>query len=352
MIKEAIAAAPSIEEAQENAVRELNAPEGADVQFDVLDFPAKKVFGLFGGSQAKVRAYYEAPDAPKPKPKPPAKPPQKDKPAPKAKQERPAPKPAANPQEAAPAAASNPAESAAESIELPAAVKYLGRVFAALGVDDAKFRFVQEEGDSLRIFAESEQSTGSVIGRKGETLDAVQTLARLFINQAVKRYAHITLEVGDYRAKRAEHLQHLAQKTAARVLKTGRNTALDPMNPFERRIIHTVIAEIEGVESHSVGYDDGRKVLITPAGKFEERPERPRGSFGDKPRRDFGSREGFRRDSGSSGHGHSGFDRRGGRDNDRKPPYQPQTPARAPRTDAGGSALYGKVEVPARKPEE
>ncbi|MDR1408804.1 MAG: Jag N-terminal domain-containing protein [Oscillospiraceae bacterium] len=331
MLKEAITTAPSIEEAQALAVMELNAPEGTDVQFEVLDFPAKKVFGLFGGSQARVRAYFEVPDAPKPAPKPaPKAVAPKDKPAHS--------KRSATPKTDLPATAAFPGE----SIELPVAEEYLGRIFAALGTDDVKFQFVQEEGgDSLRIFAESEQNTGSVIGRKGETLDALQTLARLFVNQAVKRYAHITLEVGDYRAKRAEHLRRLAEKTAARVLKTRRNTALDPMSPFERRIIHTVISEIEGVESHSVGYEDGRKVLITPVGNFEERPERPRGAYGDRPRRDFDSRDG-------GGRGHGRFDRRDSR-HDRKPPYQPQASTRSPRADAGGSVLYGKVEVPAHK---
>ncbi|MDR1805348.1 MAG: Jag N-terminal domain-containing protein [Clostridium sp.] len=328
MIKEAIATAPGIEEAQEKALAELNAPEGADVNFEVLEVPAKKVLGLFGGVPAKVRAFYELPDEIKPAREKPAR----------------AAKPVVQ-KTAAPTANDKPSVTQAvaegKTIDIPEATVFLGRIFAALGVDDAKFCFVEEEADALRVTAESEKSTGSVIGRKGETLDALQTLTRLYINQAVKRYAHITLEVGDYRAKRAEHLRHLAQKTAARVLKTGRNTSLDPMSPFERRIVHTAISEIEGVESHSVGFDEGRKVLITPVGKFEERPARDRGSYGDRGRRPAGGGRGFDRDR-----------RPGGRSFDRKPPYQPQAPARPPRSDSGGAALYGKVEVPKKEQED
>jgi spoIIIJ-associated protein len=341
LIREAIASAPSIEQAQLAAVRELNAPEGTDVEFQVLEFPQKKVLGLFGGTQAKVRAYYEVADKPRPARQGAQKPAQKPKEQPK--------KSAPKPQTPKSAPAEKPAAVQGENVAEPLADAYLGRIFAALGVDDASFRYVREENDSLRIYAKSDKPTGSVIGRRGETLDAVQTLARLFLNQTDKRYSHITLEVADYRAKRADQLRHIATKTAERVLKNQRSQALDPMSPYERRIIHTVVAEIDGVESHSVGRDEGRKVLITLNGQFEERPERPArsGGFHDRPQRDFGDRP-PRRDFGDRPPRRD-FDRRdGGRD--RKPPYQPQAPARPPRADAGGVGLYGKVEVPPKAP--
>ncbi|MCL2023386.1 MAG: Jag N-terminal domain-containing protein [Oscillospiraceae bacterium] len=330
MIKEAIVTAPTIEEAQAKAVAELNAPASADVSFEVIEVPSKKLLGLFGGSPAKVRAYYELPDPPKPAPKPAKKPAQK--PVQKAVQ-----KPVHNtPQEkkAAPEPKSIlPAKTEGKEIEVPAVTAYLSRIFTELGVDDAVFKFIEDEDNSMRIYAESQQKTGNLIGKRGETLDALQTIARMFINKEVKRYAHITLDIGDYRAKRAEQLVRVAKKTAERVIRTGRNTALEPMTPYERRIIHTTIGEIEGVESHSVGFDDNRKVLITQLGKFEERPQR--GAYGG------GGRGGYNNRGGDRG---GRFERR-----ERPAPYKPQGEARLPKTDAGAAALYGKVEVPKKE---
>lgn len=107
------------------------------------------------------------------------------------------------------------------------------------------------------------QNHGAIIGRRGETLDALQYLTSLVANRGTEEYIRVSLNVGDYREKRDETLRGLARKSASQVLKYGRNVVLEPMNPYERRVIHTEIQEIEGVKSHSIGSDSDRRVVIS-----------------------------------------------------------------------------------------
>jgi spoIIIJ-associated protein len=116
---------------------------------------------------------------------------------------------------------------------------------------------------------------GAIIGRRGETLDALQYLASLVANRIDSDYMRITIDCGDYRAKRRETLEALAKKLAAQVIKTNVSRTLEPMNPFERRIIHATVSEIEGVSSTSVGEEPNRRVIITSPGARSGRPGRP-----------------------------------------------------------------------------
>ena len=266
LIKEAIGTGATIEEAFENAKLLLNAPEDAEIQQEVVELPKKKTLGLFGGSPAKVKAFYEYEESPFAK-----------------------------------------------------AEAYLRGILTGMGVEEAKIEFSVEE-DTVQIRLDCGNNQGTVIGRRGETLDAIQYLVRLIVNKQSDAYKRVSINVGSYREKREETLRELAKKNAARVRKYGRNVVLDPMNPYERRVVHTAIQEIEGVDSHSVGSDSERRVVITLAEGFTA-------ENGSAPRRD-GGRGGYRGG-------------RGGRGGQKSAPSQPSRP---PRSDNAAFSLYGKIE--------
>ena len=208
------------------------------------------------------------------------------------------------------------------------AAAYIKSVMLGLGCTDVTVSaanvdgaiYLQLDGDKL----------GACIGRRGETLDAIQYLTRLVINRGSEEYKRVSINVGNYREKREGTLRALAQKNAAKVRKYGRNVVLEPMNPYERRIIHTTVQEIEGVTSHSVGSDGDRKVVIT----LEEGVKPTHGGGYNKGRGGYnkgGNRGGYRG-------GNRGGNRRYNDD-------APAAPARAPRSDSAGASLYGKIEI-------
>ena len=104
---------------------------------------------------------------------------------------------------------------------------------------------------------------GVLIGRRGETLDAVQYLTSLKVNRGREGYVRVTLDTENYRAKREDTLIRLANRMANRALRTGRKVSLEPMNPYERRIIHYALQQTEGVSTHSEGDEPNRHVVIT-----------------------------------------------------------------------------------------
>ena len=323
MIKEAIGVAATIEEARKMALENLHAPVEADVKVEIVTFPKKKVLGLFGGADAQVKASYddgveEKKEAPKKEKKPAPqkeakadnkKKPENKKPQPKKEAKKEAPK-----KEAAPAVDL----SGIEAKETPATA-YLKSILEGMGFNGVSVT-AKETDEDIYFEITCEEDYGNIIGRRGETLDALQYLTRLYVNRAEDNNKRVALNVGDYRARREETLKALAKRQANRVLKYGRSTALEPMNPYERRIIHTAIQEVEGVTSHSVGEGDRRRVVITPEG---------------------GEKRGNYRN-----------DRRGGR-REKRPAYVPETPAepREKKVDAAASSLYGKIQ-PKKKVEE
>ena len=308
MIKEAIASASTLDEAIAKAKAELNAPENADVKFDIIQNAQKKVFGLFGGKDAKVRAYYEVKEEAKKETKAqPAKAPVQKAAAEKKATEK---------------KVEKKAEKTSISAEDDAAIKkYIETIIKGMGIEDITISSVEEEEETVYELTTSENH-GAIIGRHGETLDAVQYLVRLFANKNTKGNKKVSINIGDYREKRAESLKEFASRSASQVLKYGRNVKLDPMNPYERRIIHTAIQAIDGVTSFSVGSDSERRVIIA----LEEGVQP---THADKRR---------------GGHGRGGYNKggnRGGRSNT----YKPNVPAdRAPKSDFAGSR-YGKIEV-------
>lgn len=313
MIKEAFGKGATTEAAIEAAKSELGAPWDADVQIEVLKTAKKKTLGLFGGSLAEVRAYYEAPDEVK---KPAVKNQKPAKPEKKAEAKNPEAK-----KEAAPKKDETPKQTERTvGASSKAAEAYIKSILEGMGVQDASISS-SEDDESVYVQLDCGNDYGYVIGRRGETLDAIQYLTRLVINKGKDNYKRVSINAGNYREKREETLRELAKKNAARVKKYGRNVCLDPMNPYERRIIHTTIQEIEGVDSHSIGSESDRRVVITLA-------------------------EGFKATNPSNGRGRRGDYRR--YDNRSRSKEQPAAPTRAPRSDLEGS-LYGKIEPKAKE---
>ena len=315
MIKEAFGIASTRDEAIQKAKAALNAPLDADVKFEIIQDAQKKVLGLFGGKDAKVRAYYEAPDAEVKETK---------KTAPAAPK---APKVAKAPEKAVSAPAKKAEKTTISSDDDAAIRNYLTTIIKGMGIEDITLTSHDEEEETVYELNTAE-SHGALIGRHGETLDSIQYLVRLFANKNTQGKKKISLNVGDYREKRAESLKEFAARSASQVLKYGRNVKLDPMNPYERRIIHTAIQAIEGVTSHSVGYDDERRVVIT----LEEGVQP---THGDRRRNNYNHHN----------RGGKGGYNRGGNRGGRKESYKPNVPAdRAPKSDLAGSR-YGKIEV-------
>lgn len=140
------------------------------------------------------------------------------------------------------------------------AIDYITSILRAMDIE-ADFTVYQNETSSV-INIES-SSNGTIIGRRGETLDSIQYLCSIIANKGDKDYFRITIDCLDYRRKRKETLEQLAQKVAKSVLRTGRSQPLEPMNPYERRVIHSAVSAIEGVSSHSVGEEPYRKIIIS-----------------------------------------------------------------------------------------
>lgn len=137
---------------------------------------------------------------------------------------------------------------------------YIISILRAMGIT-AEFTVYQNETGAV-INVESDNN-GSIIGRRGETLDAIQYLCSIIANKGDKEYFRITIDCFGYRKKRRETLEQLATKVARSVLHTGRSQPLEPMNPYERRVIHSAISKIEGVSSRSVGEEPYRKIIVS-----------------------------------------------------------------------------------------
>ncbi len=366
MVKDAIATGATIEEAQQSAIRSLNAPDDADVQFEVLQFPEKKKFGLFGGKQAEVRAFYEAKEE---KPKKvatvkkssgaKAKAQQKaEKPANQKKEKAAAPKKTAEEKKGtspkkAEKAAEKPAEprEAVSMEEAPEQVKkayaYLKTVIEGLGIEKYDID-VTKAGKEYFFEVSSEDNYSLLIGRRGETLDSIQYLTRLAANRGKEdgKSVRISINVGDYREKRERTLKDIARKNGRRVRKYGRNMTLNPMNPSERRIIHTTIAEMEGLQSYSIGSDADRRVVIALAEGVE--PLQPRNNGG-RGRNDRG-RGGRGNDRGGRGRNDRGGRGNGGNRGRSAASDAPAAPARAPRSDSEGTRYGIIAPLPAPTP--
>ena len=307
MIKEIIATGKDVAEAKENARAALGASELDDVKFEVLHMGSKGIFGIIGVKPAQVKAYIELPD---PKER------QRNNRKPKANVEKTEAgeneteksaeeKPHANKRkknrnnkerrarEDAPAVEKTPKEKVIPEEELhfePRNVEagydmsfdFINTVIADIGLEAEAHLYGCDDG--TRRITITGKDASVLIGRHGDTLDALQYLANLASARknvlGERDKSRVTLDIEGYRAKREETLRALARRMAAKALRNRRSVMLEPMSAYERRIIHSEIQGIEGVSTNSVGSDNNRKIVIyltdkKPEGIFEEEKKTP-----------------------------------------------------------------------------
>ncbi len=208
MKKEVIISAKTVEEAVAQAVAELGAPDADKIEYTVIDEPKKGLFGI-GAQDAKISATYMAGGEQK-------------------------------------------------------ALDLIKTIINDMGIE-ANVEMNDGENGEKRISVNGEAAS-VLIGHHGDTLDSLQYLANLAANTRVdgkkEAYVKITVDVEGYRAKREETLRALARRMAAKVQKYKKSVMLEPMNPYERRIIHSEIQNIEGVSTNSIVSENNRKIVI------------------------------------------------------------------------------------------
>ena len=324
MAEEIIIQGKTLEEAMAEAQSKYN---GDNVQYDILEMPRRGIFGI-GASPAKIKVIIndveddedcdlsgivasikglgvttnkgggderEEKKAEEKKPEKAAKSekPQKKNhkkenkakaPAPKAEEAKAEEKKPEKPAKAA----SGPKEPRVIEVtekELDCALEFANTLLKDMGVNaEAKFAGNEPSGIGGNTYPHIEivgEGAGILIGHHGETLDAIQYLVNLCAHRkggsSSKEFVKIIVDIEDYRAKREETLRSLARRTAAKAVKYKRNIVLEPMNPFERRIIHSEIQDIENVSTHSVGSDENRKIVVCYEGADKVQRRRRQG---------------------------------------------------------------------------
>lgn len=175
--------------------------------------------------------------------------------------------------------------------------QYIADIYAAMGITVTITTMRTANG--IRMELRSDNKSGTIIGRRGETLDSIQYLASILVNKDSEDYCRLLLDSNGYREKRRKTLEQLAEKIARSVLRSGRSTTLEPMNPYERRIIHGAVSTVKGATSSSTGVEPNRRVVISstvpPAGGKEGSREGGRGGRN--------GRGGSRRGNGGRGNG-------------------------------------------------
>ena len=377
MIRTQEATGKTVDEARAKACALLGVQaDDLNVSYEVLEMPQKTGFLGLKTTPAKVRVSVEEPDAPaapvvEEKVEPEVKPVVEETPAEEPKAEVPAAAPVA--EEAAPAEETADPAAEGEEPEVPinieenakvkAAVDYLKEVIALMGVENVTFSAVQK-GEATIIRLDGEK-LGALIGRRGETMESLSYLASLVANRLEGDYIKLGLDVAGYRDKRESDLTALAQRIGAKVRKTGRSFAMEPMNPYERRIIHSAISKMEGVRSESKGEGRDRRVVIystAPDAQTENTygERRPRGGRPGNGRRPGGNRNGGYRGGSRSEHGDRNGNRGGYRGNRGPRPsgvpertYAPRdaetaapvAPKRTERVDDFADFSFGKIEL-------
>ena len=198
----------TVEEAIEASLEELGV-RLEDVEIEILEEPNRGLFGILGSKQARVKVSFQ----------------------------------------------DSPEEIAKE---------FLNSVFEKMKME---VEIESTEKDGYLYLSMTGENMGILIGRRGETLDALQYLVNLAVNKKLAplgEHARIILDIEGYRAKREKTLINLAEKISMRVRKTGSKVVLEPMNPHERRIIHTALQRDEGVQTYSEGIEPYRKVVVAP----------------------------------------------------------------------------------------
>ena len=208
MKKEITVSAKTVDEAVAKAVAELGAPDASAIEYTVVEEAKKGFFGI-GASDAKISASYTVKGA-------------------------------------------------------YAALEMIKNVVSDMGLDTKVT--LKNTGEGEACICVDGEGAGILIGHHGETLDALQYLSNLSANRKIpgekREYVKMTVDIEGYRAKREETLRSLARKMADKVLRNKKSVMLEPMNPYERRIIHSEIQEIPGVSTNSIGSENNRKIVI------------------------------------------------------------------------------------------
>ena len=263
MIREAICEGLNVQEALKKAKDQLGLDDTAEYELEIIQTEEKKKFGLFGGRPAKVRVFI------------------KDTPDERAE-------------------------------------KFLRDVLDKMTLSSVEIEKNTTDENAVE-FNLSGEEVGFVIGRRGETLDALQYLTSLVANHGEDPYIKVTVNTGNYREKREKTLEILGRKLAFKAIKTGRKTSLEPMNPYERRIIHTAVQKVNGAISWSEGENAARHVVIGPDPKV-------------KPNRKGGYQNNRR------GGGRRSY---GGKKQSNTAPVNPD---RVPLNEGGETGLYGRIK--------
>ncbi len=302
----------TVEEAINLGLEKLSASI-SDVDITVIHEGSKGLFGLFGSRMAKVRLtlkqeddvkgatralFADALDTPAEKPaRKQEQPKQAEETAAKSeekaqsrraprskkparaerqeasvKEEQPKQKARKERKPAEPKEPPTPAEQKDPATKEGKAQAFLQQVTSLMGVDVSVHVLTDEEG-AIRVTMQGD-ALGILIGRRGETLDALQYLTSLQVNKGEEEYTRVTLDSEGYRAKREEALIRLANRMANRAKKTGRRVSMEPMNPYERRILHSALQGTEGVSTHSEGEEPNRHVVITVNKDFKAQEPR------------------------------------------------------------------------------
>ena len=232
MIKYLEKSGRTMEEAIAAALAELGKSE-EEISVEVLE-RAKSGFLGIGAQPAVIRVSYEVPDEPVEE--------KKAAPAPK----KPEPKKAA------------PVD---EDAEFAAVRAFVSGLMERMGVE-AEIEISRRDNGGINVNL-SGSGMGAIIGRRGETLDAIQHLTNYVVNRDSDKHMHISVDAENYRAKREESLTKLAEKMAEKAIKYKRSMALEPMNSYERHVIHTALQNYEGVTTSSTGVEPNRRVVVS-----------------------------------------------------------------------------------------
>lgn len=233
MIKTLEKSARTEDEAIAAALAELGMDRD-DVSVEIVE-RAKSGFLGIGASPAVIRVSYEAEDEPE--------------------------APAAAPKAEAPAAPAKAAAVVDENEDYAEIRRFLTGLLERMGVT-ADIEISPRENGGVNVNL-SGSGMGAIIGRRGETLDAIQHLTNYVVNRGSEKRLHISVDAEFYRSKREESLTRLAEKMAEKAIKYKRSMALEPMNSYERHVIHTALQNYEGVTTSSTGVEPNRRVVVS-----------------------------------------------------------------------------------------
>ena len=251
----------TVEDATANALAELGL-ERDDISVEIVERGKSGFLGI-GAVDAVIRVSYEGPEAEESAPAAPVQEKQPEAPSAPAPAEAPKAEPVKEPAPKAKENAAAPAKKSrrAEGTQAEQTEKFLSGLLEHMGVT-ADIEITPRKGGGLDVNL-SGSGIGAVIGRRGETLDAIQHLTNYAVNKGSDKRSHINVDAENYRAKREESLVRLAEKMASKAIKYKRSMALEPMNSYERHVIHAALQDYEGVTTSSTGTEPNRRVVVS-----------------------------------------------------------------------------------------